>query len=106
MKCPYCDSWSDVLQTRDSAAGGLRRRRRCANGHRFSTTEQPNRALVDRDRQIVAAVTAGRTMTEVAREFGLKTHSEVSRVVQRLSPLYPARSAGQVARWAKQRGAA
>ncbi len=34
MQCPFCQSWSEVSETR-----GTRRRRRCANGHRFSTQE-------------------------------------------------------------------
>ena len=34
MKCPYCGAWSDV---KDSRQG--RRRRECANGHRFTTQE-------------------------------------------------------------------
>jgi transcriptional regulator NrdR family protein len=34
MKCPQCGAWSDV---KDSRQG--RRRRECANGHRFTTQE-------------------------------------------------------------------
>ena len=34
MKCPKCNAWTLVKDTR-----GTRRRRECANGHRFSTTE-------------------------------------------------------------------
>jgi len=34
MKCPHCGAWSDV---KDSRQG--RRRRECANGHRFTTQE-------------------------------------------------------------------
>lgn len=34
MNCPECHAWSEVLQTR-----APRRRRECANGHRFSTIE-------------------------------------------------------------------
>lgn len=34
MKCPHCGAWSAVLDTR-----ATRRRRECANGHRFSTVE-------------------------------------------------------------------
>lgn len=35
MKCPHCNAWTEVLSTR----GGTRRRRECANGHRFTTQE-------------------------------------------------------------------
>lgn len=34
MKCPHCGAWSTVLATR-----ATRRRRECANGHRFNTVE-------------------------------------------------------------------
>lgn len=35
MKCPECKAWTRVLSTRD----GISRRRECANGHRFTTSE-------------------------------------------------------------------
>ena len=35
MKCPTCGGWTTVHETR-----GTRRRRECANGHRFSTEER------------------------------------------------------------------
>ena len=34
--CPQCAAWTRVLQTH-----GCIRRRECANGHRFTTEEQP-----------------------------------------------------------------
>lgn len=34
MRCPTCGAWTNVLVTRD-----VRRRRECANGHRFYTQE-------------------------------------------------------------------
>lgn len=36
--CPECDGGSSVIETRASHSN-LRRRRKCANGHRFSTIE-------------------------------------------------------------------
>lgn len=35
MLCPVCNAWSEVKSTRDA----VRRRRECANGHRFTTVE-------------------------------------------------------------------
>lgn len=35
MKCPECGAESSVLETRDAS----RRRRKCQNGHRFTTME-------------------------------------------------------------------
>jgi hypothetical protein len=34
--CPECKAWTRVLRTT-----GAMRQRECANGHRFTTTEQP-----------------------------------------------------------------
>ena len=34
MKCPWCNAWTFVLDTRHG-----KRRRECANGHRFRTVE-------------------------------------------------------------------
>ncbi len=34
MKCPQCGAWTEVLETR-----GIKRRRECGNGHRFTTEE-------------------------------------------------------------------
>lgn len=34
MRCPKCNAWTDVLETRSP-----RRKRECANGHRFTTME-------------------------------------------------------------------
>ena len=36
MKCPECNAWTDVLETRKRPAGAYRRYE-CANLHRFST---------------------------------------------------------------------
>lgn len=38
MKCPTCQSSSRVVETRETS-NGLRRRRECIQGHKFSTLE-------------------------------------------------------------------
>ena len=38
MKCPECGVWSTVLETR-TTENGYRRRRQCANEHKFTTEE-------------------------------------------------------------------
>jgi len=38
MNCPECGAWSVILETRSSTAR-YRRRRECANGHKFTTEE-------------------------------------------------------------------
>jgi len=38
MKCPECGSWSTVLETRITEKG-YKRRRECANEHKFTTEE-------------------------------------------------------------------
>lgn len=39
MICPTCGAWSEVSETRSAKQGMIKRRRVCANGHRFSTFE-------------------------------------------------------------------
>lgn len=101
MKCPHCGAWSEVLETRNA-----RRRRQCANGHKFATVEiceSDSRAYSYRNKQIIEAVQAGKTMTEVAQSFGLRDHSQVSRIVKRADPSFNARRAGQLAMWARRK---
>lgn len=38
MKCPTCGAWSLVIDTRTKKEG-MRRRRECAEGHRFASLE-------------------------------------------------------------------
>lgn len=40
MKCPTCDAWTHVKQTRQRMDGSTYRRYECANHHRFTTTER------------------------------------------------------------------
>lgn len=39
MKCPQCNTYTEVLETRFRADGVKRRRYLCANMHRFTTLE-------------------------------------------------------------------
>lgn len=41
MKCPECGKPTDVIDTRSRGDGGVRRRRRCFNQHKFTTIELP-----------------------------------------------------------------
>lgn len=38
MKCPICNKWTNILETR-TTKNGHTRRRECANLHRFTTKE-------------------------------------------------------------------
>ena len=38
MKCPVCNAWTLVKDSRENDLGHVRRRE-CANGHRFKTVE-------------------------------------------------------------------
>ena len=40
MKCPTCEKWVLVLETRSRPDDSTRRRYECANGHKFSTVER------------------------------------------------------------------
>ena len=39
MRCPRCKSDSEVVDSRPTSDGFIRRRRLCVNGHRFKTWE-------------------------------------------------------------------
>lgn len=39
MKCPTCEAWTQVLETRKRGLHVTRRRYECANLHRFTTLE-------------------------------------------------------------------
>ena len=39
MNCPQCGAWSIVKETKKSPTFGYKRRRECANEHRFTTQE-------------------------------------------------------------------
>jgi transcriptional regulator NrdR family protein len=39
MKCPQCNTYTEVLETRTRSDGVVRRRYLCANLHRFTTLE-------------------------------------------------------------------
>lgn len=39
MKCPECNTWTSVLESRQSTGNTRKRRYECANLHRFSTLE-------------------------------------------------------------------
>ncbi len=55
MKCPHdsCGAWSRVLSTRNL----ITRRRECANGHRFTTTEVVK--LESNDAQVIPCEAQG-----------------------------------------------
>lgn len=40
MKCPHCEAWTEVRETRQRTDGTKRRRYECANLHRFTTVER------------------------------------------------------------------
>lgn len=42
MNCIECGRSTEVIDSRQNPEGLIRRRRACARGHRFSTTEIPN----------------------------------------------------------------
>lgn len=56
MRCPTCDSWTSVLETREGDHGTTKRRRECANGHRFSSVE-------------ISAVTYSRSRAAIMRSM-------------------------------------
>lgn len=55
MKCPVCGAWSEVLNTRAAPNHTIKRRRQCANEHRFTTVEALETAIDKRSAQSAAA---------------------------------------------------
>lgn len=75
MKCPLCGAWSTVHETREMH-GVPRRRRECANHHKFwtleiveGTTAQAKKAL--RNAEMLQAYSELRNASAVARRFGV-----------------------------------
>lgn len=61
MMCPQCSVWSEVSETRQGQYFTVRRRRLCANGHRFTTVEIHAAAygsVVQRLRVLAATISA------------------------------------------------
>ena len=46
VKCPVCDQWVSVLETRSRDNNETYRRYRCANEHRFVTKEKVERIIL------------------------------------------------------------
>ena len=46
VKCPMCDQWVSVLETRSRDNNETYRRYRCANEHRFVTKEKVERIIL------------------------------------------------------------
>jgi len=65
MKCPTCGAWSTVMSTRDT-----KRRRECANEHRFTTEEVviPEETLKQNSINNLRAVNEKRMVAVRARE--------------------------------------
>lgn len=53
MKCPVCDAWTTIKESRESPIFGYIRRRECGNEHRFTTQEKviPDEIIKDLQRE-------------------------------------------------------
>lgn len=67
MKCPTCQAWTLVKETR-----GEQRTRECANGHRFGTTEElrPMRTKNTEGATVMREVRIERALREAVAEAG------------------------------------
>jgi transcriptional regulator NrdR family protein len=45
MRCPVCQTWVQIKETRQKPDNSIYRRYECANTHRFVTTEQVARII-------------------------------------------------------------
>ena len=101
MKGPFCSTWTDVIETRDG-----RRRRKCANDHRFTTQE----VIVVNDAKRAKAIAdlvvlKHMTIKDAAAAHGLRSDSYASRCVKRYYPEFATRSDGQRRRFERERAA-
>lgn len=97
MNCGKCGAWSSVAETRKVDGGlTLRRRRTCANGHRFTTYEvagpsalparatiraATKRATFAKRNALIVRACKTRPNTRVAAEFGI-TEARVRQIVR------------------------
>ncbi len=53
MKCPECGAWTLIKETKESPTFGYRRRRECANYHKFTTQEilVPQEVIKEKQRE-------------------------------------------------------
>jgi transcriptional regulator NrdR family protein len=49
MRCPVCQTWVQVKETRQRPENTIYRRYECANLHRFVTTEQVTRVVTPKN---------------------------------------------------------
>lgn len=76
MKCPECGAWSLVKETKESPTFGYRRRRECANEHKFTTQEVvvPQEALTEeRRKNVLKAGVIGRAKFMAVHKSRRKT---------------------------------
>lgn len=50
MKCPVCNTWVNVKETRSRLHNATYRRYECANEHRFTTLEQVVRLIKPKEK--------------------------------------------------------
>ena len=51
MKCPECNKWVSVKETRSRPANAVYRRYECANEHRFTTLETVTRIIKPKEKE-------------------------------------------------------
>lgn len=76
MKCPICGVWSLVKETR-----GTRRRRECANEHRFTTEETviPEEVLKQKQREHLKSISEKRMVA--VRSGGRKATGSATQTI-------------------------
>lgn len=82
MKCPRCGTWSTVLDTRPGEHLTTRRRRECANGHRFTTLEVLPAAVNVRDLAAAARAAARSALLWVRDQLIRKDKRPATRVAR------------------------
>lgn len=87
MKCPECNGWAKVMDSRQRDDGSRIRRYECRNEHRFSSVERVEVQRVGREPKLDVEVASsmvreGHKLFAVANTFGV-TESAVNTALKR-----------------------
>lgn len=80
MNCPECGAWSNVLDTRNGPNETVKRRRECANGHRFFTLEVLP-AAIHQDSAKASARAIGRNRKRWQRDQAIRADGRMHALI-------------------------
>ncbi len=104
MKCPSCNLPSAVLETRTTKLG-IRRRRRCECGHKFTTVEVqvPSDRQHDDARVVILSRAGATEIRAAARALGELLGTEVAQLPMTVAEVRDALAVGEAERKAAEK---